>query len=203
MDLSAYAALGGMERVAIIVGALVIGYWGYRLYGRDRKPGLVFMGVACAVLIAALATGGSYLRSVGTSYQLAGAGQEGSTQQSPADRAPAEKTVQDQLETSSEEASRRLAGEAPAPGEPESVGSSETSSADSVADPAGDAAIAAAGGQQNAAPEPKPSASDDVDGIDAANAMATIEPDLASSEELGGRITSVKSANVTLEWSRD
>ena len=72
MDLLGYAAFSGVERVAIIGGALVIGYWGYRLYGRDKTPGLIFMGIACAVLIASLATGGSHMRSVGASYQLAG-----------------------------------------------------------------------------------------------------------------------------------
>ena len=73
MDLLGYAAFSGIERVAIIAGALIVGYWGYRLYGRDKAPGLIFMGIACVVLIASLATGGSHMRSVGASYQLAGA----------------------------------------------------------------------------------------------------------------------------------
>ena len=71
MDFLEYFAFGGLERVAIIGGSLVIGYWGYRLYGAGKPAGLAFMTIACVVLAGALLTGTSHVRSVGESIQLA------------------------------------------------------------------------------------------------------------------------------------
>ena len=71
MDFVGYAALGGLERVTIVAGAIIIGYWGYRLYAGEKAAGLVFMGLAVLVLVGALATGTSHLRSVGEGLQLA------------------------------------------------------------------------------------------------------------------------------------
>ncbi|MEE8077661.1 MAG: hypothetical protein V3T18_01595, partial [Pseudomonadales bacterium] len=71
MDFLGYAVLGGFERVAIVGGAILIGYWGYRIYGRDKTPGLVLLGLACVVLVSALITGGGHVRSVSEGIQLA------------------------------------------------------------------------------------------------------------------------------------
>ena len=65
------SAFSGLERIAIIGGAMLVGYWGFRLFATDRTPALVFMGIACTVLFGALFTGASHLRNVGESYQLA------------------------------------------------------------------------------------------------------------------------------------
>ena len=210
MDLSAYTAVGGFERVAVIIGALIIGYWGYRLYGRDKTPGLVFMGIACAVLVLALATGGAYLRSIGTSYQLASAGpqpeapaDESATSQAAASddsvRAgaaapegagkPLDATIKGtDMELTSGNAPDRVISSANAPSTTETAeagpSSAETAAAGAPAsDDAGEAPLA----------DPQP----------AAEASTTDDVGLASSQELGGRIISVKSDKVSLEWSRD
>lgn len=206
MDLSAYAALGGVERVAVIIGALVIGYWGYRLYARDKTPGLIFMGLACVVLVLALATGGAYVRSVGTSYQLAGA-------QPEHDAPPAQTSVSGETDVAADAAqplTEATAGAGAAaletaPGSAESAPSAEPK-AESVADGQKPAAGPPAADPQSAAVP----VSEDVAAaaqIDARQPAAEASPiedvDLASSQELGGRIVSVKSDKITLEWSRE
>ena len=54
MDLLGYAALGGLERLTIVAGAVIIGYWGYRLYTAEKSAGLIFMGLSVLVLVGAL-----------------------------------------------------------------------------------------------------------------------------------------------------
>ena len=51
MDLLGYAALGGLERLTIVAGAVIIGYWGYRLYTAEKNAGLLFMGLSVVVLV--------------------------------------------------------------------------------------------------------------------------------------------------------
>lgn len=218
MDLSAYVALGGFERVAVIIGALIIGYWGYRLYGRDKRPGLVFMGIACAVLVLALATGGAYLRSVGTSYQLAGSGPEG--------RIPGEPGVTSDATGQSGDANPATAAEPPQaiPADGAAAAPMDLARADAdytvIATRAGAAETAGAADAtatsspaeetapaENAAEtqtEAAPAAENAETAAETESATAaTADVDLASSQELGGRIVSVKSDKVSLEWSRD
>lgn len=197
MDISAYAAFGGMERVAIIAGALIIGYWGYRLYGRDRTPGLIFMGIACAVLITALATGGSYLRSVGTSYQLAGASEAADE---PGASPVTTMQAIDVVKEAPEDTVTVAAQDAPEPATPHAQEDLSPALPQIDVGPgtgvpqttqAADTAIDARAPESVAETEPQ-----------------TVVPaapgrDLASSQELGGRIVSVKSADVTLEWARE
>ena len=64
-------AFSGLERIAIIAAAMLIAYLGFRLFATARTPGLVFMGIACAVLFGALFTTGSHVEKLGASYQVA------------------------------------------------------------------------------------------------------------------------------------
>jgi hypothetical protein len=165
------SAFSGLERIAIIGGAMLVGYWGFRLFATDRTPALVFMGIACAVLFGALFTGASHLKNVGESYQLATASPEVSPVAVEVDQLTAaqpppsadpilvtEETIQATIEETIEE-----------------------TIAAAVEEPADDAA------SQQAAAESGP-------------ALQTA-PDLLSSQELGGRIVRVKSGSVLLEWS--
>jgi len=188
MDLLGYAALGGLERLTIVAGAVIIGYWGYRLYTAEKSAGLIFMGLAVLVLVGALATGGSYLKSVGEGYQLASLPAESAADDSPF-VAPAEP----------EDA------ELPAADTPPEPGAAETPAAAPVAaqpPPAPEAATELPTPEDTAIAEAA-----DADAIAAeVAARSSDEPRvrrLATGAELGGRIVSVKSENVSLEWSAD
>jgi hypothetical protein len=169
------SAFSGLERIAIIGGAMLVGYWGFRLFATDRTPALVFMGIACAVLFGALFTGASHLRNVGESYQLATA-------------SPAVSPVAVEVEV---EVDQLTAAQPPQSADPilmseemteETVEETiEETIAAAIEEPADDAA------SQQAAAESGP-------------ALQTA-PDLLSSQELGGRIVRVKSGSVLLEWS--
>ena len=203
MDLLGYAAFSGVERVAIIGGALVIGYWGYRLYGRDKTPGLIFMGIACAVLIASLATGGSHMRSVGASYQLAG-GASGP-------EAGGELLGADAPEMSADVEAADPSQAAPfQDGQTDAASSSAEISAE--LSPKSGKAITRPGGSDGRV-ETSAIASTQPETVGVETPDASLEPDpaedsasevtLASSRELGGRIVSIKSESVTLEWSKE
>lgn len=199
MELLGYAAFSGIERVAIIAGALVIGYWGYRLYGRDKAPGLIFMGIACIVLIASLATGGSHMRSVGASYQLAGG--------EPSPEAGDEQMGED-LSTLSE------GDETADPSTASPFRDAQTAAATTSAELSGEPADAAAGlDKSEGQAEPSAIVSTEPETTDSERPDASIDPSLtqdsasevalASSRELGGRIVSIKSETLTLEWSKE
>lgn len=197
MDLLGYAALGGLERIAIIAGALLVGYWGYRLYAREQSAGLLFMGLACLVLIGALLTSGRHVRAVGESVQLARGTQPG---------AEAAKAIEDKADDG---ASGSLATAARrASGPPESGAETATATPvapataatgggtpDAVSASADDAAAAAPAARETEA------AAEATGEAPVETAAAERQRGLASAQELGGRIVSVKSANVTLEWT--
>ena len=186
MELLGYAALGGLERLTIVAGAVIIGYWGYRLYTADKNAGLIFMGLSVVVLVGALATGGGYLRSIGEGYQLASLTSESSVVEGPAaaDRAPS------------------LAGTAE-PSGPAALPTDQPS-------PAVESAPVAELPEPPAVPMAEPVT---VPVSEAPPSIAEAEPPqaesaesprrLATGQELGGRIVSVKSENVSLEWSSD
>lgn len=188
MDLLGYAALGGLERLTIVAGAVIIGYWGYRLYTAEKSAGLIFMGLAVLVLVGALATGGSYLKSVGEGYQLASLPTEQVADDSPFVAADA---TEDAAEPATAALPEPVAADTPAtapvaaqpPPAPESV--PEVPAADSpvIADTADDDAAA--------------------EQVDASSSDESRVRRLATGAELGGRIVSVKSENVSLEWSAD
>jgi hypothetical protein len=194
MDLLGYAAFSGIERVAIIAGALIVGYWGYRLYGRDKAPGLIFMGIACVVLIASLATGGSHMRSVGASYQLAGAASGSEANGEPVVEvtpiAPEEVATPDPSEPSPFLDTRMDAAPTTAELSPQPADATlQTDSGEEQAEPSAMVSTEPEAAEPSAAPSPTE---------DSASEIA-----LASSRELGGRIVSIKSENLTLEWSNE
>lgn len=184
MDFLGYAALGGIERLTIVAGAVIIGYWGYRLYVAEKSAGLVFMGLAVLVLVGALATGGSYVRSVGEGYQLASlpSGTPGTEAAEVADTgSPFVENAETMPAVPAEPAAEPAATEAdPAEivvAEPELPAIAETA-APTADVTAAEEAVA----DQGAAPSPVR---------------------IATGQELGGRIVSVKSENVSLEWSSE
>lgn len=195
MDLLGYAALGGLERITIVAGAVIIGYWGYRLYTAEKNAGLIFMGLAVVVLIGALATGTSHVQSITEGYQLASI---------PArDSAPTEPETTEQIvdspfvETPVAEA---LDVETPDAGVPVA----EVPVADERAPASGGVAEAPLT-TDVAAAEPVTTliATDETAVITGVASEVAASPvrRLASGQELGGRIVSVKSENVSLEWS--
>jgi len=165
------SAFSGLERIAIIGGAMLVGFWGYRMFATDRTPALVFMGIACAVLFGALFTGGSHVTKVAESYQLATASGTAPDADLPQLPAPAPANV-------AEAPIATVAEPEPAPVEEPAVEPLEPV-------------------------EPEESAVDtappDVPAPDIQDLLNS--QDLLSSQELGGRIVSVKSESVTLEWA--
>ena len=171
MDLVGYAALGGLERVAIVAGAVIIGYWGYRLYTAGKSAGLVFMGLAVLVLVGTLATGSSHVKSIGEGYQLASAPRV--APEPPAAPAP------EPLLEPADSVTEGVAASEPSPfRDPIVEVPAETTAEAPVASP----------GEAPVADTPE---------------LPEVEspPRLATGQELGGRIVSVKSENVSLEWS--
>jgi hypothetical protein len=205
MELLGYAAVGGLERVAIVAGAVIIGYWGYRLYNNEKQVGLVFMGLAVMVLVGALATGSNYVKSVGEGYQLASASAAPSTPAEPVAHTPAAtaktpaataKTSADPISASADESSPFLDQQ---PSQPDAVApvvaAPETAGASKAATPEAAGALEAAG-----APTPPAMPAEFDTPVDG---PADTPVRLATGQELGGRIMSVKSENVSLEWSSD
>lgn len=186
MDLLGYAAIGGLERVAIVAGAVIIGYWGYRLYTTEKQVGLVFMGLAVLVLVGALATGSSYVKSVGEGYQLASASTAPATPAEVAQQPPAEPDPATTPEGS--------------PFQDQQPGHSSV--AEITAEPA-EAADAESAPEAATAPESRTEAEVAIAPAEFDDGPADAPVRLATGQELGGRIMSVKSENVSLEWSSD
>ena len=157
-------AFSGIERVAMIGGAMLVGYWGYRMLEKDRTPALIFMGTSCVVLLGVLFTGGSHPNN-GASDQPATAMPE-STQADFANGVePGNAVIWDD--------SRAVTTESP-----------------DFATPA----------EQ----PPEPTMPPDEPAVEEVAAVPPERPeskDLLSNQELEGRIVSVKSDSITLEWS--
>ncbi|MFP6815835.1 MAG: hypothetical protein VB949_09240 [Pseudomonadales bacterium] len=176
------SAFSGLERIAIIGGAMVVGYWGFRLLATDRTPALVFMGISCAVLFGALLTGGTHIKNIGESYQLANAAPPSVTAFKVAEQpaSPQQQTGEDQ--------------------DPITAASAP------VIEPEAESAIELATELplQAATETPKQTAASESSEPTLEEVAPTLAPDtsgLLSSQELGGRIVAVKSEAVTLEWS--
>lgn len=189
MDLLGYAALGGLERLTIVAGAVIIGYWGYRLYTAEKNAGLIFMGLAVLVLVGALATGGSYLKSVGEGYQLASL---------PAETAAADSPFADAAEPAGAPADSTVAEPTPAAVPDAELAAGQPTPA--AAPPAAQPAAAAVEPPAAAAPtEPSAAGAAAVEPVASEAEESPVR--LATGAELGGRIVSVKSENVSLEWT--
>lgn len=175
-------ALSGLERIAIIAAAMLIAYMGFRLFATARTPGLVFMGLACAVLFGALFTTGSHVEKLGASYQQVAA------VSSPADAAAATEPAEAAPEVPAEPA----AAASPAP----LAAAEDLAAAPAPSEPVSEAAEAPVALDEAVAAAPEPAPQPD-------ESVVTPSQTILSSEELGGRIMSVRSENVTLEWSRE
>ena len=156
------SAFSGLERIAIIAGAIIVGYWGFRLFASDRTPGLIFMGIACAVLVAVFATGGHHVQSVSSSLQTA---------TNPAPPPEAEATAGSPQHVQAQP-------------DPQPPAEADEQIADAAGDVTAAQDLAEVDGEAAAAIEAQPQAND-----------------ILGARDLGGRIVSVKSADVTLEWT--
>lgn len=168
------SAFSGLERIAIIAGAMLVGYWGYRLLATDRTPALVFMGIACAVLVGALFTGNSHVKNIGESYQLANAG------------------AAQQTEVPDLEPAEQLSPTQPPNDSPDPIAAVD----EPLTEPLTEEVTETSNEAVDLARAPSEPPIEDV-----ASTPAPETSDLLSSQELGGRIVSVKSESVTLEWS--
>ena len=182
------AALTGLERIAVIAGALVVGFWGYRMMGRERVPGLVFMGISCLVLGVVLITGNQRLSDAASIAVTSGAD-------------AATRSRQETRTVATPEASTELADAvgpvAVAPAANAGPASSESGAAETAAiEPA--SALEGAPETSRASAAGTTSATAALDTPDTRNDLGA---DLLSGQELGGRIVSIKSENVTLEWT--
>ncbi|HEY5680125.1 MAG TPA: hypothetical protein VIS55_08685 [Pseudomonadales bacterium] len=178
-------AFSGLERIAIIAAAMLIAYLGFRLFANARTPGLVFMGIACAVLFGALFTTGSHVEKLGASYQVAAV--------SPAAEAPA---AAQPAEPAADVPAQVMAESAEAVSLAPTTGPGEVAAAPAQSEPIAEPAQAAVVLEEAVAAAPEPAAQSD-------EALEEPATTILSSEELGGRIMSVRSENVTLEWSRE
>jgi hypothetical protein len=178
-------AFSGLERIAIIAAAMLIAYLGFRLFATARTPGLVFMGVACAVLFGALFTTGSHVEKLGASYQVAAVSPAA---EAPAAAQPAEPAADVQAEVMAESAEAASLAPITVPGKVAAVPAPSAP----IAEPAQPPAVL----EEAVAAAPEPAAQPD-------EVLDDPTTTILSSEELGGRIMSVRSENVTLEWSRE
>jgi hypothetical protein len=181
MNLMDYLAFGGLERLLLIGAAILITYWGYHLYGRAQIAGLTMIAVAALLLMSVVLTSGRHQQTVNANLLAA----------LPAPAPAAEPTLTVQPPA-------REVSAGPVSGIMEQTISS---------DPDGPFVASAAAPAVTAAGADTPAA-DTSASIDNSAPADAAEPDrierlvpLASGQELGGRITSVRSENVTLEWS--
>lgn len=168
-------AMPGLERIAIIGGAMLMAYWGFRLFAISRAPGYIFMGLGAALLVGTLMTGSSQLSSPGAS-QLPVAADQDATPEAEAQPADRRRSPITEPRTPSETGDPDEAEQQTLIAEVETQVEDDTASATSDAVATAD------------------------DALELETPATTL---LLSSEALGGRIVSVKSEQVTLEWSRE
>ncbi len=186
MDAWNFIAFGGLERIIIIGAATLIGYWGYRIFASSRGAGLTLLTGAALVLVGALLTTGAHLDRLNdtllaSNTRAAAVPPEATlpaTHPTPAPTAA--------LEHATDQADE-LAEAAPAP---------DAAAADAATLEASTADASASGlTQPDSVKEGAEALVDDA-------RVPRLVP-LASGQELGGRITSVRSEKVTLEWSEE
>jgi len=209
-------AAGGVERIAIVAAALLIVFWGYKLYAgglRNQReaegpngmqdfvrsgtgPGILFMGIGCTVLIITLMTGGTHLESAGEAYRSAGSVGVVDIAPQPAPVDPPSVTVSAPAPAAATPPAAKAALDlvdaeptaAPDAAAAAVVAEADTAEPSAIDEPAEVATVAESAGATESA-----GAAEDAD-----EAL-----DFANSRELGGRIVSVKSERATLQWSGD
>ncbi len=190
MNVTDYLASGGLERLLLIGAAILITYWGYHLYGKAQIAGLAMIAVAALLLMSVVLTSGSHQQAANTNLVAA----------LPAPAPDSEPVLSMQpapVELPAELVSDPI--EAPVNDEADSP------FVEAAAEPVVEAVEPIV-----EATEPEVLVVDVTDSEPPSEATDSAEPDrierlvpLASGQELGGRITSVRSENVTLEWSEE
>jgi len=197
MNVWEYLAFGGLERVLLIAAAILISYWGYHLYGKAQIAGLSMIAVAALLLMSVVLTSGQHQETVSASVLASNT----ATMPAAAPQLPDTDIVAEQVASTPSQPV-----EVPTQGlTPEPVDSAEASAdPDNLSSPFVDESIDTA---QAAVTDTVPQAVQPGETVASSQASssepATIERlvPLASGSELGGRIVSVRSENVTLEWS--
>jgi len=186
MNLWEYLAFGGLERVLLIGAAILISYWGYHLYSKAQIAGLSMIAVAALLLMSVVLTSGQHQQSVSASLLASNTATiPPPPQPTEADAVVAELVNDTQPQTAAVLAAEKL--------QEATTLVEGSSSPDVINGPLADGSVDSA----SAPPVTQASAT-----------AASSEPvrierlvPLASGSELGGRIVSVRSENVTLEWS--
>lgn len=188
MNLMDYLAFGGLERLLLIGAAILITYWGYHLYGKAQIAGLAMIAVAALLLMSVVLTSGRHQQAVNADQLAALPVAAPTTEPTVIMQPPVAEIVEEPVEVVAQP--ERGDNDSPfveASPEPAVVAQEATPATE-------DAAISA----------------EFETSVEAAEAVEAVEADrierlvpLASGQELGGRITSVRSENVTLEWSAE
>jgi hypothetical protein len=202
MNLWEYLAFGGLERVLLIGAAILISYWGYHLYSKAQIAGLSMIAVAALLLMSVVLTSGQHQQSVNASLLSA------NTPSSPSSPQPviADPVIAEVLEAAALDTP--AAPQTPAALTEESATYSTTMTETSIdtdasSSPFVDESMTA---DELTTPEIAPTLAQNMP-TDAEPAASSQAPrierlvPLASGSELGGQIVSVRSENVTLEWS--
>jgi len=187
MNIGDYIALGGLERLLIIGAAILICYWGYRLYGRAQIPGLAMIAVSALVLMSVILTSEQHQQGV-TAARIATSTSE-----------PAATVAMVQDQNGPAVSATDLETVEPTPGEVIDAAQGSPTATDADVDklePMQEPVVS------EVALETDDTAMTADDGPEVTAPIERLVP-LASGQELGGRIVSVRSENVTLEWSAD
>ena len=185
MNLMDYLAFGGLERLLLIGAAILITYWGYHLYGKAQIAGLAMIAVAALLLMSVVLTSGRHQQAVNADQLAALPAAAPTTEPTVIVQPPVAEIVEEPVEVVAQP--ERGDNDSPfveASPEPAVVAQEATPATE-------DAAISA-------------EFETSVEAVEAVEAdrIERLVP-LASGQELGGRITSVRSENVTLEWSAE
>ena len=183
MNLMDYLASGGLERLLLIGAAILITYWGYHLYSRAQIAGLAMIAVSALLLMSVVLTSGRHQQAVNANLLASIPATEPPPLTATIEREVLPEAAAPQPSLDTEAVTAPDASE-PSPFVDESPAAASLEVAPSTETPlAADANLAA---DTSASAEP--------------DRIERLVP-LASGQELGGRITSVRSENVTLEWS--
>lgn len=200
MNLWEYLAFGGLERVLLIGAAILISYWGYHLYGKAQIAGLSMIAVAALLLLSVVLTSGQHQQSVSASLLASNTAAMPPSPQPPAAEAMVADVV-DAVDPQTAAVSAEEFLQEPTVSVEGSASSDVANSplADKSADKSADESIDAAQSADSATAPPVAQTSATAASSESARIERLVP--LASGSELGGRIVSVRSENVTLEWS--
>lgn len=193
MNLWEYLAFGGLERVLLIGAAILISYWGYHLYSKAQIAGLSMIAVAALLLMSVVLTSGQHQESVSAGLLASNT----ATMPAPPQPAAADAIVAEVIDTTQPQTAAVPAAEILQEATAAVEGST---SADVVNSPsAEESAVESIDTAESAAATPAAQIAEPAASVEPARIERLVP--LASGSELGGQIVSVRSENVTLEWS--